>query len=194
MAKRIKVTSYRLSSAGIDVKRAFTFTEMLVAVGIVAVIAGGVIIAITRGASNVHRGSFNAVAANQAAWIVSLMRNDIARSDINRIVFVPESGKTWKGTTEFKVQTHGGKVVDYAVEDLATGKVFIRAESGGRKQRFAAEYLADISIDYDAGSMLVNMLFKDPAAQAIDYEWSARIYPPAIAGPDRFWKPLNATP
>ncbi|EKD83922.1 MAG: hypothetical protein ACD_39C00371G0003, partial [uncultured bacterium] len=55
-------------------KRAFTFTEMLVAVGIVVVIAGGVIIAMTRGASNVHRGSFTAVAANQAAWIVSFMR------------------------------------------------------------------------------------------------------------------------
>jgi len=179
------------------VKRAFTFTELVFAVGIVVVIAGGVIIAMTRGASNVHRGSFNAVAANQAAWIVSTMRNDIARSDSERIVLVPESGKIWKGTTEFKVQTHGGKVVDYAVEDLATGKVFVRTESGGRKQRFAAEYLADFSLEYDAGSMLVNMLFKDPAAQAVDFEWSARIYPPALVGPDRFWKPLsaiNATP
>ncbi len=174
-------------------KRAFTFTELVFAVGIVAVIAGGVIIAMTRGASNVHRGSFNAVAANQAAWIVSLMRNDIARSTIDRIVFVPESGKIWKGTTDFKVQTHAGMVVDYAVEDLSTGKVFVRTESTGRKQRFAAEYLADFSIEYDAGSMLVNMLFKDPAAQAVDFEWSARIYPPALTGPDRFWKPLSAT-
>ena len=176
-------------------KRAFTFTEMLLAAGLVLVIAGGIIIAMSRGASNVHRGSFNAVAANQAAWIVSMMRNDIARSDIDRINFVPESGKTWKGTTDFKVQTHGGMVVAYAVEDLSTGKVFVRTESStGRKQRFAAEYLADFSIEYDAGSMQVTMLFKDPAAQAVDFEWSARIYPPALVGPDRFWKPLNATP
>ncbi|PKL49925.1 MAG: hypothetical protein CVV42_04505 [Candidatus Riflebacteria bacterium HGW-Riflebacteria-2] len=172
-------------------KRAFTFAELLVAAGIVVVIAGGVIIAMTRGASNVHRGSFHAVAANQAAWIVSLMRNDIARSDIDRIILVPESGKTWKGTTDFKVQTHGGVVVDYTVEELPTGKVFVRSESGGRKQRFAAEYLADFSLEYDAGSMLVSMLFKDPAAQAIDFEWTARIYPPAQAGPDRFWKSLK---
>ena len=172
-------------------KRAFTFAEMLIAMGIVVVIAGGVIIAMTRGASNVHRGSFNAVAANQAAWIVSLMRSDIARSDENRIVFIPETGKIWKGTTEFKVTTHGGHFVNYTVETLETGKVFIRTGSDGHKQRLAAEYLTDLSVELTDGSMLVNMLFKDPAAQAVDYEWSARIYPPTFAGPDRFWKPLT---
>ncbi len=168
--------------------------EMMVAMGIVVVIAGGVIIAMSRGASNVHRGSFHAVSANQAAWIVSSMRNDIARSDVDRIIFVPDSDKIWRGTTEFKVKTHGGRFADYSVEDLSTGKVFVRTGSDGYKQRFAAEYLADATIEFVDGSMLVNMLFKDPASQAVDYEWSARIYPPAFAGPDRFWKPLNATP
>ncbi|MBU1107057.1 MAG: prepilin-type N-terminal cleavage/methylation domain-containing protein [Candidatus Riflebacteria bacterium] len=178
-------------------KKAFTFMEMLIAMGIVVVIAGGVIIAMTRGASNVHRGSFNAVAANQAAWIVSLMRGDIARSnydvkpEYNRIFFVPEIGNVWKGTTEFKVQTHGGRFVNYAVETLATGKVFVRTASDGRKQRFAAEYLTDLSVELVDGSMVVDMLFKDPASLAVDYKWSARIYPPTLAGPDRFWKPLT---
>lgn len=175
-------------------KRAFTFTEMLVAVGIVVVIAGGVIIAMTRGASNVHRGSFNAVAANQAAWIVSFMRNDIVRSDVGRIVLVPESGNTWKGTTEFKVLIHGGQFVNYSVENVGNGKVFVRTSSDGRKQRFAAEYLTDFAVEYVSGSMVINMLFKDPASHAVDFAWSARIYPPALVGPDRFWKPLNATP
>lgn len=176
-------------------KRAFTFTELIVAAGIVVVIAGGIIIAMSRGASNVHRGSFNAVAANQAAWIVSVMRNDIARSDIFRIEFEPETGNTWKGTTNFKVQRHSGVTTAYQVEDLATGKVFVREDTDGRKQRFAAEYLSDFSIEYADACMQVNMLFKDPAAQAADFEWSARIYPPSLVGPDRFWKPLsNANP
>lgn len=171
-------------------KRAFTFVEMLISIGIVTLIAGGVIVAMTRGASNVHRGSFNALAANQASWIVAVMRNDIARSDLSRISFTPDSGVAWKGTSDFKVTIDSSKQVTYTVENRGTGKVFARAESGGRKQFMASEYLSEISVELKDGCFAIDMLLKDPGKQAVDFKWSARIYVPAQKGIDQFWKPF----
>lgn len=173
-------------------RRAFTFVEMLISVGIVTLIAGGVIVAMTRGASNVHRGSFNALAANQASWIVAIMRNDIARSDLSRITFTPDSGATWKGTSTFKVIVDSSKHVTYSVEARKAGKVFARHESGGRKQFLASEYLNDISVELKDGCFTIAMLLKDPGQQAVDFNWSARIYVPAPVGMDQFWKPFSS--
>ncbi|HNX74546.1 MAG TPA: prepilin-type N-terminal cleavage/methylation domain-containing protein [Candidatus Rifleibacterium sp.] len=170
--------------------RAFTFIELLISLGIVTLIAGGVIVAMSRGASNVHRGSFNAQAANQAAWIVTMMRNDIARSDTSKIVFKPESGDTWKGKTEFKIGLPDKKHVLYSVETRGDGKAFARTSSDGRKQFLASEYIADLSIKRHNDGFDINMLLKDPGKKANDFTWSARIYPPVPAGVDRYWKPL----
>lgn len=174
-------------------KRAFTFTELLISVGIVTLIAGGVIVAMSRGASNVHRGSFNALAANQASWIVTIMRSDIARSDASKIILEPESGKVWKGSTEFKILLPDKKHVSYSVENRGGGKAFVRTESDGRRQFLASEYLADMSVTRKDEGFVVEMLLKDPGKQANDYTWSARIYPPVPAGTDRFWKPLSSS-
>ncbi len=171
-------------------KRAFTVAELLISLGIVALIAGGVIIAMSRGASNVHRGSFNALAANQASWIVSIMRSDIARADSAKIVFKTDDGEEWSGKGEFRVVLLDKSHVSYAVENRGSGQVFVRAESGGRKQFFASEYLDRISVKKVSDCFEISMLLKDPAEKANDFTWSARIFPPVPAGTDRFWKPL----
>ncbi len=171
-------------------KRAFTVTELLISVGIFTLIAGSVIMAMSRGAANVHRGSFNAQAANQAAWIVTMMRNDIARSDSSKIVFKPESGNAWKGKTEFRVGLPDKKHVSYSVENRGGGQAFARVSSDGRKQFLAAEYLAELIVKRVDEGFDIYMLLKDPGKKANDYSWSARIYPPVPAGTDRFWKPL----
>ncbi len=171
-------------------RRAFTFIELVISLGIVTLIAGGVIVAMSRGASNVHRGSFNAQAANQAAWIVTMMRNDIARSDTSRIVFKPESGDTWKGSTEFRVGLPEKKHVTYSIENRGGGKAFARTTSDGRKQFLASEYIADMSVKKADNGYDIFMLLKDPGKKANDFTWSARIYPPVPSGTDRYWKPL----
>ena len=52
-------------------KKAFTVVELIIAIVIVVMVMGIVLIMMTRGASNVQKGSFNALAANQAFWIIS---------------------------------------------------------------------------------------------------------------------------
>lgn len=174
-------------------RKAFTLIELLISVAIVTLIAGAVIVAMTQGASNVHRGSYNALAANQASWIVMIMRNDIARSDASRITFKPESGNLWRGKTEFKVLLPDNKYVNYSVENRGGGKAFARIESDGRKQFMASEYLANITVARTAESFVIEMLLKDPGKKGSDFSWSARIYPPVPAGKDRFWKPLSSS-
>ena len=174
------------------VKRAFTFIELLISIGIVFLVAGGVIMAMSRGASNVHRGSFNALAANQAAWIITLMRNDISRSTESQIVFKTDSGKLWKGSSDFKVVMSDKKQASYSVEKRGSGKAFVRSESGGRKQYLAAEYLDDISVEKVNGSFVIEMILKDSGKQAKDFAWNATVYIPAPEKADRFWKPLSS--
>ncbi|GAB4271985.1 MAG: hypothetical protein Kow0029_10190 [Candidatus Rifleibacteriota bacterium] len=172
-------------------QRAFTFTELLISISIVVVIAGGIIIAMSRGATNVHRGSFNATASNQASWIVTIMRRDIARSDMDKISFKPDSGTKWTGSGEFTVDLNSGEKVSYSIEKRGGGKAFCRSESGGKKLFLAAEYLSDISVELADGSFKINMQLIDPGKKANDFLWSARIFPPVPSGVDRFWKPLS---
>lgn len=172
-------------------KRAFTFVEMLISVGIVTLIAGGVIITMSRGASNVHRGSFNALAANQASWIVAIMRSDLARSDASRVKFLPDSGNAWTGSNEFSLMTDTGKKVSYSIEQRGSGKVFSRTEEGGRKQNIAAEYLSEFSVELENGCFKIDMVLSDPGKKAVDFNWNAKIYLPVHRGPDNFWKPFS---
>ena len=61
-------------------KKAMTLVEILICFAILSVVLGIIIIMLSRGATNVKRSSFNALAANQAFWIVSVIRSDISRS------------------------------------------------------------------------------------------------------------------
>jgi len=173
-------------------KRAFTFVELLISMGIVTLIAGSVLIAMTRGASNVHRGSFNALASNQASWIIALMRSDLARSDVSRVKFIPDAGNEWKGGGEFTVLTDSGRKVSYSIETRGSGKVFSRSEDSGRKQNMAAEFLSDFSVKLENGCFYIEMMLSDPSRKAMDFNWNARIYLPSRRGAENFWKPLTS--
>lgn len=172
-------------------KCGFTFTEMLVSIGIFALIGGGVIIAMSRGASNVHMGSFTATASNQAAWIVTMMRRDIARSQNDRISFKPDTGNKWTGTSEFSLLTNNGEKIKYSIEKRGGGKAFCRLTPDGRKMFLASEYLTDFSVEQINDYLKVNMLLRDPGKKAADLSWEARIFPPVPLGADRFWKPIS---
>ena len=84
--------------------------ELLIAFAIVSAILGVIITMVSRGASNVQRGSFNALAANQAFWIVTMLRDDISRS-IGRIDLGSADGKTWSGGNELKIIIDGGTAI-----------------------------------------------------------------------------------
>jgi hypothetical protein len=118
------------------------------------------------------------------------MRNDIARSDAEKIVFKGESGDTWKGTTEFKVGLPDKKYASYSFENRGGGKAFARTASDGRKQYYASEYLTDITVKRINDAFDIQMLMKDPGKKASDYSWTARIYAPVSSGSDGYWKPL----
>lgn len=172
-------------------KRAFTLAELLISIGIFTLIAGGVIIAMSRGASNVHRGSFNATASNQAAWIVTILRRDIARSDASKIKFKPDSGLKWTGSGEFSLLLNNGEKVEYSIEKRGGGQAFCRTESAGKKIFLATEFLADFSIEQVGKCFEIDMVLKDPSKRAMEFLWSGRIFPPVPVGMDRFWKPLS---
>lgn len=172
-------------------KNGFTLAELLISVGIFTAIAAGIIVAMSRGASNVHRGSFNATASNQAAWIVTLMRRDIARSSSEKITLKPDSGTKWTGNGQFTVETNNGRKIRYLIEKRGGGKAFCREEDGSRKTFLASEFIADFSVERSGTALKIEMLLKDPAGKANNFAWNARIYPPVPAGTDRFWKPLS---
>ena len=155
-------------------------------------IAGGVIIAMSRGASNVHRGSFSATASNQAAWIVTIMRRDIARSNTEKIIFQPDEGNKWTGTGRFVIETNAGNKIEYSLKESGDSKVFHRLNrADSRKIRLGSGFLNRMEVQKKEDYFAVNLLLTDPAGKAVDFKWNARIYPPEPAGIDKFWKPIS---
>lgn len=57
---------------------------------------------------------------------------------------------------------------------------------------FASEFLSEISLELNGGAFLVNMTMKDPSARAQDLKWTSKIYVPAPAGMNKYWKPLSS--
>ncbi|MBR4329420.1 MAG: hypothetical protein IKP71_06160, partial [Candidatus Riflebacteria bacterium] len=105
-------------------KKALTLVEILICFAILSGILGIIIVMMSRGATNVKRGSFNALAANQAFWIVSVIRSDISRSNGNISVEL-DGENTWNGDTEFKVTLEGG-TASYSLEKKGDKKIFVR--------------------------------------------------------------------
>ncbi len=172
-------------------KKGFTLTELLVSLGILTLVAGGVIIAMTRGASNVHRGSFNAQASNQSAWILTLLRKDIGRSSIDRIDFKPDDGIKWTGVEPFKIVLNSGKLVEYKIVKRGKGKALLRDEKDVQQQFLAAEFLDTVSIEKAGNSFKVDLLLKDPEKKSRNFSWNGRIYPPVPEAIDKYWKPFS---
>ncbi|MGM0598565.1 MAG: hypothetical protein ACQETH_01995 [Candidatus Rifleibacteriota bacterium] len=198
MEKRLRPIKFRPlsliteSRRLIGSRRAFTFVELLISMGIVVLIAGGVIIAMSRGASNVHRGSFSATASNQAAWIVTIMRRDIARSNVDKIIFQPDSGDKWTGTGRFVVETNDGTRIDYSIKESGDARIFQRLNrANSRKIRLGSGFLNKMEIQQKEDFFAINLLLIDPMGKAVDFKWNARIFPPVPAGVDKFWKPVS---
>ena len=181
-------------------KKAFTIVELLVAIAIVSMIIGVAIVFMTRGASNVQKGSFKALAANQAAWICTVIRNDIARSDSEGIVLDCGESEPWDGSTPFEVSMEGGKA-SYSIEKRGNTKIFVRkfTSVGGvaglksKKQTFGDELLSDMTVTRKGNSYSIKIYMdevkenKDKSEGEHDFTWSATIFASSPSGMGKYW-------
>ena len=184
-------------------KKGFTVAELVIAIIIVVMVMGIVFIMMSRGASNVQKGSFNALAANQAFWIISTIRDDFAHSDLGHILF-EASDNTWKGTTKFEVYIEGGKA-SYSLEKSGNIKTFVRKFTRSADhvayepkeiptQKFGDEYLTDMTVtkkvENNITSFQVNIEMKNPNKTSSGKQvlnWSASIYPDLPNKKDDYW-------
>ena len=181
-------------------KKALTLVEILICFAILSGILGVIMVMMTRGATNVKRGSFNALAANQAFWIVSVIRSDISRSN-GGIVAELDEENTWKGDTEFKVNIEGG-TASYSLEKNGDKKIFVRkfaasnagtafAVSDSKKQTFGDEFLREMTIKLnDDNSYLISITMDDTSKSTSgihDFTWTSSIYPPETNGLNEYW-------
>ena len=181
-------------------KKALTLVEILICFAILSGILGIILVMMSRGATNVKRGSFNALAANQAFWIVSVIRSDISRS-IGSIEVELDGENTWKGDTEFKVNIEGG-TASYSLEKNGDKKIFVRkfvssnagtafVVSDSKKQTFGDEFLREMTIKLnDDNSYLVSITMDDTSKSTSgihDFTWTSSIYPPETIGLNEYW-------
>lgn len=181
-------------------KKALTLVEILICFAILSGILGVIIIMMSRGATNVKRGSFNALAANQAFWIVSVIRSDISRSN-GGIVAELDGENTWNGDTEFKVNIEGG-TASYSIEKKGDKKNFVRkfvasnagtafVVSDSKRQTFGDEFLRDMTIKLnDDNSYLITITMDDTSKSTSgihNFTWTSSIYPPETNGLNEYW-------
>ena len=181
-------------------KKALTLVEILICFAILSGILGVIMVMMTRGATNVKRGSFNALAANQAFWIVSVIRSDISRSNVGIVAELDEEN-TWKGDTEFKLNIEGG-TASYSLEKNGDKKIFVRkfvasnagtafAVSDSKKQTFGDEFLREMTIKLnDDNSYLISITMDDTSKSTSgihDFTWTSSIYPPETNGLNEYW-------
>lgn len=182
-------------------RKAFTIVELLVAIAILSVVIGVAIIFMTRGASNVQKGSFNALAANQAAWICSIIRNDMAKSDVSKIELDCDTDEPWDGSKSFKVIMEGGTAT-YSVEKRGKNKVFVRKfvpssektafpPLDSKKQTLGDEFMTDMTVTRGSDNSYnidITMDEHDKKEdEEHDFTWTTTIYPPAPSGLGKYW-------
>ena len=177
-----------------------TLVEILIGFAILSVVMGFIIVMMSRGATNVKRGSFNALAANQAFWIVSVIRSDISRS-IGSVEAEFDGENIWNGDTEFKVNIEGG-TASYLIEKSGSKKTFVRkfvasntgtafTVSDSKRQTFGDEFLSDLTIKLnDDNSYLVSITMDDNSQSSSgihNFTWTSSIYPPENNGLSEYW-------
>jgi prepilin-type N-terminal cleavage/methylation domain-containing protein len=175
-------------------KSAFTLIEILVCIAICTIIGTIGITFMSRGASNVARGSFNTIAANQAAYIIYTIRSDISRSNAEKITFNADSENSWTGDGEFKIVYASDKTQKavYTIGSPSNLKTFVRVDPNGRKQSLGAEYLSDLKITQVTENNLVGykieikMLESDKSNFPVI--WNSTVYPPQSSPAGNFWK------
>ena len=169
---------------------AFTLTEILVTMGIAAIVLAGVILAMSRGASNVQKGSFSVHAGNQIAWIAMWLRRDLSQCRLDTMK-MGTGNKKWDGTSGklefFLLPAKRGKAT-YELVTHGKGKALIRTAQG-KVTVLAREILHKLEIHrLNEADFRVLVELKDPAKRAKDITWEGNIYSP---GPDimaQFWK------
>ena len=179
-------------------KKGLTLVELLIGFAILSGIMGIIIVMMSRGATNVKRGSFHALAANQAFWIVSVIRSDISRS-IGRIEVEFDAENTWNGDTEFKINIEGG-TVNYSLEKSGDKMTFVRkfvasnngsafVVSDSKRQSFGDEFLREMTIKLNEdNSYFVSINMKDTSKSVgNDFTWTSSIYPPQDSGLNEYW-------
>ena len=183
-------------------KKAFTFVELLVCLAIFSVIIGIVIVMMNSGASNVHKGSFKALAANQALWIVTVMRKDFEKS-IAEISF-EGSENVWNGDNNLTVHLEGGVAI-YSIEKNGNRIKFVRKfiSSGGNSnltaqekkvQSFGDDYMTKLTLtrknENGINSYLISITMEESNKSVggnHDFIWTASIYPPKKKEVDSCW-------
>lgn len=168
--------------------KGFTLAELVISVAIIAIIATSVIVMMTRGASNVQKGSHIAQASSQAAWLVSTVRRDMTNSRFDRI----SCDSKWTGTTPLKIKLNDGHNVSYTVVKSGSGKALLRHVAGGRKQYFAKESFDSIEGVFKKGIFHLSITLSDPSKKANNLVRSSLIVPPQLSGADEYWKPLSS--
>lgn len=182
-------------------RKAFTLIEMLVCMAILSFIIGIAITMMTRGASNVQKGSFNALAANQAFWIISTIRQDVARSELKNISFPASGDGVWKGDTEFKVVIEGG-TASYSIERRGANKLFVRkflasssrtafSVADNKTQTFGDEYMTDMSVKLENDAFTIDIEMDENVGQenSRKFNWSGKIYIPHSGNIGQYWVP-----
>ena len=137
--------------------KGFTVIEMLVGLAILSFIISGAIFLMTRGAKNVKKGSFNTLAANQAFWIFSSLREDLSRceglveidsQDPNvTSVYLDENNSL---LCNIVIDSARGDKASYTREANANGHINIIRhlvrDGSSLKQKFGDEYLKSVVI------------------------------------------------
>lgn len=177
-------------------RSAFTVVELMVCTVIVGVIGTAIFLSMIQGSRNVLRGSFNAMAANQAAWITTHLRRDLARIVPNGLQFEPDDGTLWKGTGNFSILTSLGPV-EYRVESQGDQNVFLRKELDDdgrvvRRQTYGADMLSEISIERDDNAFSVSIRMEEPNQRASPLHWQSTVFIPSVNPRDLLWKPLSS--
>lgn len=166
--------------------RGFTLAELVISIAIIAIIATSVVVMMSRGASNVQKGSHIAQASSQAAWLVSTIRHDMANSRFDRI----SCNSKWNGSSPLKIKLNDGHSVSYTLVKSGAGKALLRKVAGGRTQFFAKETLDSIEGVFNKGIFSLSLTLSDPSKKAKNLIWHSLIMPPRLSGPDEYWKPL----
>ena len=175
-------------------KSAFTLIEILVCIAICTMVGTVGITFMSRGASNVARGSFNTIAANQAAYIIFTIRNDISRSNTDNITFNADSNNSWSGDGEFKIVYTSDKTqkATYSIGSPNNLNTFVRLDSNGRKQSLGAEYISDLKISQVTENNLVGYKIEIKMLESDESNfpviWNSTVYPPQSSPAGNFWK------
>ena len=171
-------------------KKAFTLIEAIITMSIAVVVVAGVILAMTRGASNVQKGSFTMQACNQAAWISMWLRKDLTCARLAEVK-MGTGASQWDGSNgNLEVpflDKAAGKAV-YELKKLGNGKALVRMVKG-KERVLAREILHELKINRIAeNDFKIEILMKDPAKHAKDFAWEGRIFPPCENSLAKYWK------